>query len=246
MSTTPTVVLITGANRGIGKGLVESYLARPDHAIIAAVRDPSTAGPLKEIPVAEGSRLIVVKIDATIQSDAVDVVKELSTKHAINHLDTVIANAGVCYIYPTVAEVKIDDMLASLKPNVFGVIYLYQATRELLNNGANPKWVTIGSVAGSIEGQLPNPNAAYGPTKAAVHWITKRINTEEKKITSFVLHPGWVATDMGNVGAHRLGMKEAPVSIKDSVDGMVKIIDKASKDTHGGIFWEYTGEQYPW
>lgn len=51
---------------------------------------------------------------------------------------------------------------------------------------------------------------------------------------------------MGNVGAHRLGLKEAPVSIKDSVDGMVKIIDDASKETHGGSFWEYNGKRYPW
>lgn len=37
----PTTVLISGANRGLGKGLVERYLARDDHTVVAAVRDPS-------------------------------------------------------------------------------------------------------------------------------------------------------------------------------------------------------------
>jgi norsolorinic acid ketoreductase len=151
MITNSTTVLITGANRGIGKGFVESYLARPDHVVIAAVRTPSTAEQLAQIPVAKGSRLVVVKIDATIESDANDAVEELSTKHAIDHLDVVIANAGVCTIWPTVAALKINDMLASLKPNVFGLVWLYQATRHFLNKAANPKWVTIGSTGGSIE-----------------------------------------------------------------------------------------------
>lgn len=150
MTTDPTTVFITGANRGIGKGLVESYLGRADHVVIAAVRDLKTSEPLAQIDVAKGSRLIVVKLDATIESDAADAVKELSTKHGIDHLDIVLANAGVCYIWPTVANVKIDDMLASLRPNVFGIIWLYQATRHLLNTAANPKWATIGSTAGSI------------------------------------------------------------------------------------------------
>lgn len=150
MTTTPTTtVLITGANRGIGKGLVETFLARPDHFVVAAVRDPSTAGSLSEISAAEGSKLLVLKLDATIEADAAEAVKQMSS-HGIEYLDLVIANAGVVTIYPTVADLKIDDMLTSLKPNVFGAIWLYQATRHLLNKAANPKWVTIGSTAGSI------------------------------------------------------------------------------------------------
>lgn len=33
-------------------------------------------------------------------------------------------------------------------------------------------------------------NAAYGPSKAAIHWITKRIDGEEEKLTAFVISPG--------------------------------------------------------
>lgn len=36
----PTTVLISGANRGLGKGLVERYLARENHTVVATVRDP--------------------------------------------------------------------------------------------------------------------------------------------------------------------------------------------------------------
>lgn len=147
-------------NRGIGKGLVELYLARPDHIVVAAVRDPSTSGSLAEIPVAKGSKLLVVKLDATVEADAAEAVKQISSQ-GIEHLDIVIANAGVVDIYPTVADVKIEDMLKSLKPNVFGAIWLYQATRHLLDNAVNPKWVTIGSTAGSIEVSLTSSSSVY-------------------------------------------------------------------------------------
>lgn len=146
-----TNVLITGPNRGIGKGFVQTYLSRPDHTVIAAVRDLSTSQALGQLPVATGSRLVVVKIDATVESDAVAAVKQLvDSEPVIDHLDVVIANAGYCVKWPAVAELQIDDMLDCLRPNVFGVVWLYQATRALLNKSNNPKWVTIGSTAGSI------------------------------------------------------------------------------------------------
>lgn len=67
---TPNVVLITGANRGIGKGLLELYLLKPNHFVIAANRDPEhpTSKALAELPTADGTSLLVVKIDATVRT----------------------------------------------------------------------------------------------------------------------------------------------------------------------------------
>ena len=42
----------------------------------------------------------------------------------------------------------------------------------------------------AFRNQHPVPNAAYAPSKAAVHWITKRINAEEEKIAAWVQEPG--------------------------------------------------------
>jgi NAD(P)-dependent dehydrogenase (short-subunit alcohol dehydrogenase family) len=41
-----TVVLITGANTGIGLALAKVYSQRPNHTVIGTVRDPKTAGDL--------------------------------------------------------------------------------------------------------------------------------------------------------------------------------------------------------
>lgn len=151
----PTTVLISGANRGLGKGLVERYLVRDEHTVVAAVRDPNhqTSKALADLPKGRNSRLLVVKIDSTVETDALKAVEQLSAQD-IDHLDLVIANAGVARSFPKVSELKTAELQAHITPNVFGVVWLYQATLSLLRKSAQPKWVTMGSSAGQLEVRL--------------------------------------------------------------------------------------------
>lgn len=148
--------IVSGANRGLGKGLVERYLARDEHTVIAAVRDPDhqTSRALADLPKGQNSRLVVVKIDSTVETDALKAVEELSAQ-GIDHLDLVIANAGVARSFPKVSELKAAELQAHITPNVFGVVWLYQATLPLLRKSDQPKWVTMGSSAGQLEVRLP-------------------------------------------------------------------------------------------
>lgn len=148
-----TVVLISGANRGLGLGYVERYLAKPNHIVIGTVRDPENASSkaLFKLPAGTGSSVIVVKVDSTVEPTAAEAVRELTTKHGIDHIDIVIANAGVAYAYPKVSELKTADFLGHVVPNVLGVVWLFQATLPLLQKAQSPKWATIGSTAGALE-----------------------------------------------------------------------------------------------
>ena len=95
--------------------------------------------------------MIVVKVDATVERDAFDAVKTLREAHGIDHLDIVIANAGVSFVWPAVKDVKIDDIRAHVEPNAYGVVTLYQATRPLLQQSQRePIFTPIGSSAGFI------------------------------------------------------------------------------------------------
>jgi NAD(P)-dependent dehydrogenase (short-subunit alcohol dehydrogenase family) len=100
---TPTVVLITGANRGIGKGLLELYLLKPNHLVIAANRDPEhpTSKALAKLPTADGTSLLVVKIDATVRTAGS--IFKLPVRNALESVSvllvsenrvTMISNAG--------------------------------------------------------------------------------------------------------------------------------------------------------
>lgn len=149
----PTVVFISGANRGLGLGLLQRYLAQPSHTVIAGNRDPThpSSRALADLPRGDGSRLIVVKLDASVDQDAFAAIQELQEKHDIDHLDIVIANAGISYAWPSVAQLKLDDLRNHISPNVYGFIALYQATRALMQKSSRePIFSPIGSIAGCI------------------------------------------------------------------------------------------------
>lgn len=148
-----TTVFISGATRGLGRGLLQRFLALNNVTVIAANRnvDHPSSQALADLPKGKESKLIIVKVDANVEQDAARAVKELQQKHGIEHLDIVIANAGVSYVWPTVADAKLDDIRAHFAPNVFGVIDLYQATRPLLQKSSKePIFAPIGSTAGCI------------------------------------------------------------------------------------------------
>jgi len=94
---------------------------------------------------------------------------------------------------------------------------------------------------------FPKPVAAYGASKAALNYLTKKIHQEYSKegLIAFALSPGWAQTDMGNSGAKRSGIEQAPLSVADSVAGQLKIIDEATQE-HGGRFWSYDGQELAW
>ncbi|KAE8324470.1 putative NADPH-dependent 1-acyl dihydroxyacetone phosphate reductase [Aspergillus sergii] len=239
---THTVVLITGANRGIGKGLLELYLAKPNHTVIAANRnsDDPTSKALANLPTAEGTILRVIKIDATSAIDSVNAAKEL-TSQGIGHIDILIANAGIALSWPKVSQVTIEEIQKHVDTNAYGLIRLYQAFLPLLKASHDPKLVTIGS-----SNFIPMRNAAYAPTKVMQHWYTKAISVEEPWLTAFPIDPGWTQTDLGNRGAESFGVEKAALTIEESVRGVLSVIDASTRETHSGRLWKYDGNQEPW
>ncbi|KAJ5321626.1 Short-chain dehydrogenase/reductase SDR, partial [Penicillium brevicompactum] len=232
LTNTPTIVLITGANRGIGKGILELYLKKPDHT-------------------AEGTTLHVIKIDALSPTDPAAGVEDLASK-GITHIDILIANAGIALSWPKVTEVKVADIQKHVDVNVYGFINLYQAFRPLLKDAQAPKWVTIGSSSAFLTVSLinwnfvPMQNAAYAPTKAVQHWYTKAISVEDSWLNAFPIDPGWVQTDLGNRGAEAFSFEKAAVTIEDSAAGLVKIIDASTLETHSGKLFKFDGDEEPW
>ncbi|KAF2877736.1 hypothetical protein BDV95DRAFT_600437 [Massariosphaeria phaeospora] len=152
--------------------MLKRYITLLEHTVIAGNRNPahSTSQTSAELPKGDGSKLIVVKLDALIDQNAFSAIQGLPDKHGIDHLDIVIANAGVPYAWPLVAKLKFDDFRGHMSPIVQGFIALYQATQALMQKSSRePLFAPIGFSAGSIVNQHSIPNAAYGPTKAAVN-----------------------------------------------------------------------------
>ncbi|KAM6529897.1 hypothetical protein FALCPG4_008022 [Fusarium falciforme] len=243
-------VLITGANRGIGRDLLKLYLNLPQTTAIAAVRNLAhpSVDDLRSLSVASGSRLIVVKIDSAFLEDPKGAVAVLRDEHGITQLDTVIANAGIGKDWSLVAQTDITEVEDHFKINSVGPFALYLATRSLLLASANPKFIVLSTELGSIglQGERKIQDVAYGMSKAAVNFFVGKLHHEEPKLIAFPIHPGWVKTSLGNAIAETLGMKEAPTTQEQSAAGIFEQVEKSTKAETSGRFITFEGKDIPW
>ncbi|KAL4907941.1 hypothetical protein BDW74DRAFT_148272 [Aspergillus multicolor] len=243
------VVLVTGATRGIGKGLVTHYLARPSTTVIATVRDPTSANAtaLNSLPRGHDSRLIIVALTADSPTSAATTASEIQDAHGITHIDIVIANAGICEHWGPVLDATEADILAHFQVNTLGPLRLIQATAPLLAKAAAPKFIYISTLLASIGGvgQLVSLTGPYGMSKAAGNFLVRKIHDENEQLVTLAVNPGLVQTDLGGWAAQNYGLKEAPVTLEESVRGIMTQIDAVDKSTSGS-FVDALGEQVAW
>lgn len=249
MTSTKTY-LITGANRGLGRGLLEALIQRPNTLVVAGVRNLSdpTVKSLESVKTGSGSKVITVVINSNDDSSAQKAIDVLKTQHGITKLDTVIANAGISNYYGPATTTPVSEVREHFEVNAVGTIVLFQAAWPLLKLSSNPLFVALSTGIASIgdmEG-LPLPSTAYGMSKVAINYMVRKTHFENPELTAFVISPGWVQTEMGNMGATAAGMEKAPVTLEESINGMLTKIDNATRKGTSGTFQSFDDTQFAW
>ncbi|KAJ7694947.1 hypothetical protein B0H16DRAFT_1205458, partial [Mycena metata] len=151
-------------------------------------------------------------------------------------LDVIIANAGIAHTMGTVASTPLFAFREHWEVNTLGLIALFQAAHTLLlapPTGA-PIFAYISTGSASIA-HVP----AYTSSKAAANFLVKALDGDHPSLIAMAIHPGWVSTEMGNRGATANGMPAAPVTVEDSVKGVMSRIDGATKEKSSGRFWNF-------
>ena len=94
---------------------------------------------------------------------------------------------------------------------------------------------------------LKEPETAYGTSKAALNFVTKRIHIEHsgEGFIAFPMHPGNVNTEMGLAAAPVFGLTEFPVTPADSAKGVLAVVEGATA-AESGRFWNYDGTENKW
>lgn len=226
------VVLVTGANRGIGLELVKRYAARGDQ-VIACCRNPDTAPALK-----------AVAGKVTVHALAVDdpaSVAGLAGKLGGQAIDLLINNAGVLgpdYGDQTATRMDFDGWARAFAINTMGPVRVMQALLPNLKAGAQARVVTITSQMGALSLDMALGHA-YSATKAAINKFMRlaAIDLAKDGIAVGLIHPGWVKTDMGG--------PDADITIEESGAGIVATVDKLNLSTTGS-FWKWNGEPHGW
>ncbi|KAI4710108.1 putative secondary metabolism biosynthetic enzyme [Alternaria sp. Ai002NY15] len=234
--------LITGANRGIGRGMFDHYVAQPNNTLIAAVRDPAGAQALLSVSKGENTKVLIVKIDSASKTDPYEAVK------GIDKIDVVISAAGIAPLN-TVADVPLEEFENALQVNAISVMILYKATLPLLKKSDSARFAFISAAGGSLNNmpEFPYPNISYTGSKALANVMVRKMGMENDWLITLCIHPGLVQTDMGNMGARAFGLEKAPLTLEDSSKNTAHIVDNATKKEHSEQFFNETiDRRYPW
>ncbi|KPL54862.1 hypothetical protein ABB55_23745 [Prosthecomicrobium hirschii] len=227
-------VLITGANRGIGLALVRSLAMRGDR-IHATCRRPAEAVDLKALAASPGFAVEVIGMDV---ADPVS-IRAAAAALAGQPIDILVNNAGV--LGPerqSTLDIDFDGWLRTFEINTISPLRVVQAFLANLRLSAAAKILTVSSRMGSLAYNRSD-RIAYRSSKSAVNKVMQGLATDLRGegIAVSVVHPGWVATDMGGTGAD--------LSPDVSAAGIVRVIDKMrAKDSPR--FYNYDGSELPW
>ena len=227
------VALITGANRGIGLALVKAYVGRRDR-VIAAVRRTSDRAELDAFAEANPKWVEVIEMDV---ADAADIGRARRKLEA-EPIDVLVNNAGISGPdHQTATDMDYDGLADALAVNAIAPLRIANAFLPNVK-AAKGKISTLSSQMGSMQ-SASSDSLAYRVSKAAVNKLMRGLATELKPqgIPVFILHPGWVKTDMGG--------DSAPLAPEESATLMQKLIDKLDL-TSTGRFLAWNGKELAW
>lgn len=170
-------VLITGANRGIGRAIAGEFVRR-GHRVVATARDPRT---LADLDVSQ--RL------------ALDVTDDASVTEAVaaaGDIDILISNAGVVF-YAAVEAIPLHELQRVFNLNTVGALRVAQAVLPQMRARGDGKLLFMSSVVGRIV--LP-PGAAYASTKWALEALVEALAIEAAPlgVQAALLEPGTVSS----------------------------------------------------
>ena len=175
------VVLVTGANRGIGLAFVSELLARGARKVYAAARDPSSLAPQPGVQ--------ALRLDVNNPEDVA------AAAALASDVTLVINNAGIAQPGGFMAADSEEVMRRIFETNVFGVLRVSKAFAPVLQVNGGGALLNVLSVASWVNG---GELAAYSASKSAAWSLTNALRHElaAHKTQVLGLHMAYVDPDL--------------------------------------------------
>jgi NAD(P)-dependent dehydrogenase (short-subunit alcohol dehydrogenase family) len=221
-----SLIVITGANRGIGLAMSLQYLARGDR-VVALCRKPS---PELEASGAE----IVAGIDVRAPASLAGLPGRVE-----GQIDVLINNAGILssQSLDQLDEAAFEAIRDQFEVNAMGPLRVTHALLDRLGKGSKLGIVT--SRMASIGDNTSGGSYGYRMSKAAANMMGVSLahDLKRKGVAVALLHPGFVKTEMTG--------RQGNVDAGEAATGLIARIDELNT-ANSGRFWHANGEQLPW
>jgi 3-oxoacyl-[acyl-carrier protein] reductase len=184
------IAVVTGASRGIGRGIAES-LAANGAVVVCAARGDNAAATVDAVSQA-GGRAELVPLDVTDRSSIDALIASTLERHG--RIDVLVNNAGIARDQ-LMLRMKRDDWDEVVATNLTAAFGLVQAVLKPMIRQRSGRIVSISSVVG----QTGNAGQAnYAASKAGLIGFSKAVAREvaSRNITVNVVAPGLIETDM--------------------------------------------------
>jgi NAD(P)-dependent dehydrogenase (short-subunit alcohol dehydrogenase family) len=233
-------ILITGANRGLGLEFTRQYLERSAH-VFAVCRQPAAAASFLQARFSE--RLTIVPLD--VADPAAIGTAHNRVRAQAESLDVLINNAAIYSSHGSdepserLGNLCFEDALTMMRVNAVAPLLVAQQFLGLLRAGGHAKLINISSAYGSISANTGGFPYYYSASKAALNMFMRSLAADVRRwgVTTVLLDPGWVSTDMGGPGA--------PTTPREAVAAMLRVID-ALTPRHNGRFLTWRGDEQDW
>ena len=209
-------VIVTGGNRGIGKGIVLSLLEN-NFEVLATCRDASTFNFTHE-------NLIVSSLDVSDSSS----VELFQTEVDEFEPDILVNNAGITKdnLFLRMSE---EDWDSVINTNLNGI---FRITKLVVKGMLKKRWGRVINIS-SISGSMGNPGQTnYSASKAGVDAFTRSLAKElgSRNITVNSIAPGFIETDMTEAVLDQEVIDKIPLKRAGTVEDVASLVNFLSSE----------------
>jgi NAD(P)-dependent dehydrogenase (short-subunit alcohol dehydrogenase family) len=222
------IVVVTGANRGIGFE-ISRQLAKRGAQVILNARKPDVGKAAVKKMAAQNLTVQFQSLDVT-SSKSIVALREF-LRRAYGRLDVLINNAGIIAKGDAPGlEVDMDTVRETLETNALGPLHLSQILAPLLQRSKHARIVNISSGMGAFS-EMEGDYAAYRISKTALNAVTAILAAElRERVAVNAACPGWVKTDMGGRNADRDVTEGADTPVWLALDAPQRLTGKFLRD----------------